>query len=222
MRKVEAMFAARRGWGAVPADEETGGPSGSIWQQCLLRALLMIAIGIAALLFPWSALFAFTIVFAAFAFGDGLLSLLAGAKRAWRSEGDWGLTMLRGFVGLILGTAFLALPVLATISYSFVTLGILGAWAAATGVAEIRTALRHRKQMRREWLFILSGALSVALGLAIPIILLLWPQSFISLAWAIAIYALFSGLTLLSRALMIRRAAYKLTPDGRASAPPAA
>ncbi len=176
------------------------------WKAYLLRAALTIAIGVAAVLFPLSALFAFTLVFAAFAFVDGLASLARGTKRAWRTENGWWTAMLRGVVGTALGAAFLAMPLVATFTYSVLALGVLAGWVTVTGIAEISAALKHRREIRGEWLVVASGGLSVLLGAAIPVVLFLEPASFVSLGWVIGTYALFAGSALLWKALSLRRA----------------
>ncbi len=48
------------------------------WAWVLLRGLLAIALGVVTIMWPLSALFAFTLLFAAFAFADGVISLLLG------------------------------------------------------------------------------------------------------------------------------------------------
>jgi uncharacterized membrane protein HdeD (DUF308 family) len=204
---------ATSGWAARLTRERSGSEAGwPIWQTCLLRALLTIAIGVIALLFPLSALVAFTFVFALYAVADGLFCLTSGGRRAWAREPGSGFLLFRGFIGILLGAAFLAAPLLVTYSYSVVALTLLGVWITVTGIVEIRHAFRNRRQLRGEWLLFVSGLLSVALGIAIPLILALRSRSFIALAWIVAIYALFSGLTMLWKALALRRAVIREVP----------
>lgn len=176
------------------------------WKLCLLRALLTIALACVALAFPFSALFAFTLVFAAFAFVDGLFSLATCVRRVWLKQSGWAAKLFRGLIGIGLGGAFLAMPMLVTFSSSLATLALLAAWATMTGIAEVSAATRYRKEMKGEWLLILSGVLSLLLGIAIPVVLFVQPQSFVSLAWVIGIYALFTGFTHLWKALSLRNA----------------
>jgi uncharacterized membrane protein HdeD (DUF308 family) len=59
------------------------------WGWFVVRGFLALLLGAVAVLFPVSALFAFTMVFAAYAGADGLFSTIAGvrAQRATRSAG---------------------------------------------------------------------------------------------------------------------------------------
>ena len=70
------------------------------WGWFMLRATLCLALAIAAFVFPTSAVFAFTLVFAAFAAVDGVFSLITGIKGARSKEDRWGMYILRGLLGL--------------------------------------------------------------------------------------------------------------------------
>src|SRR3546814_11813921 len=93
---------------------------------------------------------------------------------------------------------FLAVPFVATISYALATLGMLSAWAILTGLLEIAAAIRLRKEIEGEWLLGLSGALSILLGLAVPVALYVTPPApTLSVAWVLATYAVIAGVVLM-------------------------
>ncbi|MGJ0239574.1 DUF308 domain-containing protein [Novosphingobium fluoreni] len=72
---------------AGAGDARTGVPLlGRNWGWFAVRGVLALLLGIVAILFPVSALFAFTMVCAAYAGADGLLSTIAG-MRTRRSGG---------------------------------------------------------------------------------------------------------------------------------------
>ena len=68
------------------------------WGWFMLRGVLALLLGIAAVIFPLSALFAFTMVFAAFAFVDGIASLISGIRGARVRGHRWGALVARGVV----------------------------------------------------------------------------------------------------------------------------
>jgi uncharacterized membrane protein HdeD (DUF308 family) len=61
--------------------------------------------------------------------------------------------------------AAMALAVAATASIANV-LAVFGLWAAASGAAQLITALRRRAQFGRQWPMVLAGGVSVLLGVA--------------------------------------------------------
>src|SRR3546814_13429435 len=75
-----------------------------------------------------------------------------------------------------------------------------------TGVLEIAAAIRLRKEIEGEWLLALSGVLSLLLGIAVPVALYMNPPATIlSVAWAIAIYAVIAGVVLIGFGLRLRQ-----------------
>ena len=189
------------------SDARTGVPLLSRnWGWFVVRGVLALTLGAVAFLFPLSALFAFTMVFAAYAGADGLLSTIAGIRGARRKEERWWALVLRGIVGIAAAALFVLMPFVATVSYALATLGLLSAWAMLTGVLEITAAIRLRKEIEGEWLLGLSGMLSILLGLAVPMALYVNPPATIlSVAWVIAIYAFVAGAALIGLGVRLRR-----------------
>ncbi len=176
------------------------------WSWIVLRGGLAIALGVLAILFPASALFAFTMVFAAFALVDGLLSVTSGIKGASQKEERWWALILRGLVGIAVGVLFVLMPLVTTVSYAIASLALLAVWSIFTGVFEIAAAVKLRKEIKGEWLLGLSGLLSILLGMAIPFVLSLYPAATIlSVGWMIGVYAIAAGVVLLLQGFRLRR-----------------
>ena len=175
-----------------------GEPIVRSWAWLVFRGCLAIALGVSAMLFPASALFAFTMLFAGFAFVDGLVSMMTGVTGPWGSDtGRWAL-IFRGLVGILVAACFVLMPYVTTISYALASLALLAAWSIFTGMLEIAAAVKLRSQIGREWLLGLSGFLSILLGLAIPLLLTVYPgATLLSAAWMIAAYALVAGAVLI-------------------------
>ncbi|MBM7405210.1 MULTISPECIES: HdeD family acid-resistance protein [Sphingomonas] len=185
------------------------------WEWFVVRGVLALVLGAVAVLFPVSALFAFTMVFAAYAGADGLLSTIAGVRGPTRNEERWWALILRGIVGIAVAVLFVLMPFAATVSYALVTLGMLSAWAILAGVLEIAAAVRLRKEIEGEWLLGLSGALSIVLGLAVPVALAVTPfATILSVAWVIASYAIIAGVVLIGLGLRLRRQEERKPEEG--------
>ncbi|KAK0335467.1 hypothetical protein LTR94_012557 [Friedmanniomyces endolithicus] len=177
------------------------------WKWIVLRGVLALGLGLVCFLFPVSALFAFTMVFAAYAAVDGILSLVAAVNGARNKEERWWVYILRGVVGIAVAALFVMMPIGMTISYALMTLVMLSVWAIMTGALEIAAAVRLRKEIEGEWLMGLSGLLSLLLGTCIGILLFVDPLATLpSAAWVIGTYAIIAGVVLLSLGLRLRKA----------------
>ncbi|WP_241231379.1 HdeD family acid-resistance protein [Sphingomonas koreensis] len=177
------------------------------WGWIVFRGILALALGVVSFLFPLSALFAFAMVFAGYAGADGILSLVTAVRGARRKEERWWAYVIRGIIGIATAVLFLLMPVAMTAGYALVTLIMLAVWAMVTGALEIAAAVTLRKVIRGEWLMGLSGALSVAVGIMIVVLLVIDPLTTLpSAAWVIGTYAIIAGVVLLGLGLKLRRA----------------
>lgn len=182
------------------------------WSWFMLRGVLALLLGIGAIVFPLSAVFAFTMIFAAYCFIDGIASLVAGVRGAREPGHRWGALVFSGIVGILIGILFLAMPLIATVTYAFVTLVMLAAWSIITGALEIMAAIRLRKEIEGEWLLGVSGAISVLLGIAVIAFAIPYPAaSILSVAWLIALFAIGTGIVLIAQAMRLRRWSTSLT-----------
>ena len=177
------------------------------WGWIVLRGVLALALGVVSFLFPLSALFAFAMVFAAYAGADGIVSLVAAVRGARRKEERWWAYVIRGIIGIATAVLFILMPEVMTVGYALATLVMLAIWAIVTGALEIVAATSLRKEISCEWLMGLSGALSVVLGIVIIVLLVLDPLTTLpSAAWVIGSYAIFAGVVLLGLGFKLRRA----------------
>jgi uncharacterized membrane protein HdeD (DUF308 family) len=178
------------------------------WGWFMLRGILGLLLGLAAILFPLSAVFAFTMIFAIYCFIDGVASLVAGFRGAHEPGHRWGALIFSGIVGIIIGILFVLMPLIAAFTYAFLAVVLVAGWAIISGVLEIAAAIRLRKEIPGEWLLGLSGAISVLLGIAIIVLVIPSPAATIfSAAWLIALYGFASGIVLIAQALRLRRRA---------------
>ena len=178
------------------------------WRWFLVRGVLALLLGIGAIAFPLSAVFAFTMVFAAYCFVDGVASLIAGIHGSQEPGHRWGALVFSGIIGILIGILFLLMPLIATVTYAFIVLIMLAAWAIITGVLEVFVAIRLRREIEGEWLLGLSGAISVLLGIGVIVLVIPYPAaSILSAAWLIAFFALGTGIVLVAQALRLRKLA---------------
>jgi uncharacterized membrane protein HdeD (DUF308 family) len=178
------------------------------WGWTLARGILALILGVLAIIFPASALFAFTLVFAGFLLADGALSLASGIRGATRKEDRWWAYVLRGVAGMVVGILFVLMSFVMTVGYAVATLVLLAAWSIMAGIFEIAAAIRLRNEIEGEWLLGLSGALSILLGIGVVVLFALYPlASILSVAWMIGVYAIAAALVLIVQAFRLRKPA---------------
>jgi len=167
------------------------------WWLVLLRGLAGILFGIIAFVAPLSSLAALVIVFGAYAFADGVLSLISAfRRRSGDGRSTWAL-VLNGVVGLAIGIITLFRPAATALGL----LWTIAAWALITGVLEIAAAVALRKIIKGEWLLAMGGVASIALG----VLLIMFPAAgLLTLVFWIAAYALVFGALLTVLAFRLR------------------
>lgn len=155
---------------------------------------------------PAESLLALTRVFGAFAFADGVFGLVA-AIRNIRKGKRWGWLMFSGLLGIATGVVVVVSPFVATLVLATFLWASIAFWSVFSGVLEIVAAIRLRKEIKGEIWLILSGLLSVTLGVLVTWMLLTRPlESFLALGWLLGFYAAFFGAMMLMLGLRLRRA----------------
>jgi uncharacterized membrane protein HdeD (DUF308 family) len=180
-----------------PSVSALGGSVRRIGWTMALRGLLAIAFGIIALRNPNAAAGAFVVVFAIYAFADGLLDfMLAGTLgRAGRS---WGWYVVEGIATIALGVVALAYPQVTLLALIFV----VAIRAIVIGMLELGAAFSWEGFDSR-WLLGLTGVLSIILG----VLLFASPGAGgLALLWTIGVYAIILGVVLIAQGARFVRA----------------
>ena len=170
------------------------------WWLVLLRGVAGILFGIITFISPLSSLAALVIVFGAYALVDGAFTLVAafGQRDGGRRPGSHAWLFARGMAGILTGVIAAVWPGITALAL----LWVVALWAMVTGVFDIVAAFQLRKEMRREWLLALTGALSVLFG----VLLVVWPaDGILALVVLIGVAAIAFGITLLMFGLRLRR-----------------
>jgi uncharacterized membrane protein HdeD (DUF308 family) len=171
------------------------------WWAVALRGVAAVLFGLMALVWPGITLFALVILFGAYALVDGVFTLVAALGRRDRADapaGSRGLLIVQGVAGILLGILAFVWPGITALALLY----LIAAWAVVTGVLEIVAAVRLRRELRREWLLALSGALSVVFG----VLLVIWPAAgVLTLVVLIGVSAIVFGVTLLMLGVRLRQ-----------------
>ena len=179
------------------AEQNLAAALGRNWWLLLLRGLVAIVFALLTWAQPGVSLAALVLVFGIYVLADGLLGVWSAiAKR--RDNRHWWLLLLWGLVGIVVGVMTFIMPGIT----GLVLLMYIAAWAVITGVLQIVAAIRLRKEIKCEWLMILSGLVSVAFG----VLLFLQPGAgALAVAWIIAAYAFIFGVLMVLLAFKVRK-----------------
>ncbi|EXG82160.1 HdeD family acid-resistance protein [Cryptosporangium arvum] len=178
------------------------------WWAVALRGVAAVLFGVLALVWPEITVFALVIAFGAYALVDGVFTLItafgdqtgerSGDRDGRRTPGRRAWLLARGIAGVLAGVIALIWPGITALAL----LWVIAVWAVVTGLLEIVAAFHLRKEMRREWLLALSGALSVLFG----VLLIVWPTAgVLTLVVLIGVAAIAFGVTLLMLGLRLRQ-----------------
>jgi uncharacterized membrane protein HdeD (DUF308 family) len=166
------------------------------WWLILLRGIAAVVFGLLTFVWPGITLLTLVLLYAAFAFVDGVLALwaaIAGGQAAPR----WWLAII-GLLGIAVGVLTLVMPGVTAL----VLLLFIAAWAIIMGIMEIIGAIQLRKEIDNEWWLIASGALSVLFGL----VLIVFPGAgALGLIFVIGVYAIIYGVTLIGLAFRLKK-----------------
>ena len=153
------------------------------WWVLLLRGLLAIAFGFLTYARPGLTILLLVTFWGAYALVDGIFEVIAGVRA------KWGSLIFLGVIGIGAGIVALVRPGLTAVALIWV----LAFWAIIAGVMQISAAIRLRKEVQGEWLWILSGILTIALG----VLFLARPgEGILSVTWLIATLAIVWGILL--------------------------
>lgn len=165
------------------------------WWAIGIRGVLGILFGLIALFLPGATMLSLVLVFAAYAFVDGVVGIVS-AVRAARQHERWGFLVLEGLVNIAAAAVAVLWPGITVVAFVF----LVAFWAIFTGILELAAAFRLQFIDGRGWL-IFGGIISVLYGallIAAPMI------GAVVLTWWLGAYALIFGVALVVLAFRLR------------------
>lgn len=125
----------------------------------MVRGVLAILFGLAALFWPGVTWLVLVLMFGTYAIVDGAFAMLSGLVSSKYSP-RWWVFLLEGVVSVAAGVIAVMRPGLA----SLVLIIVIAVWAILTGILEIAAAIRLRREITNEWMLALGGFISIVLG----------------------------------------------------------
>ncbi len=128
------------------------------WWLLLIRGIVSILFGVAAIVWPGPTVAALILLLGAWFAADGVVSVI-GAIMHRNVDRGWLLLLLEGVIGIIAGIGVFLFPGLTAV----VLLYLFAAWSIITGVLEIIAGIRLRNT-EGAWMLIVGGILSIGIG----------------------------------------------------------
>jgi uncharacterized membrane protein HdeD (DUF308 family) len=123
--------------------------------------------------------------------------MIVWAIRNRHNESSWVSLIVGGALGIAAGIVTFLWPAMTTVALLFV----IATWAIVMGVATIAAAIQLRKVLVGEWRLVVSGLLSVALG----VVLLAAPAvGALAMVLWIGAFAVTSGVLLITLGFQLR------------------
>ena len=157
------------------------------WWAIGIRGVVGILFGLIALFMPGVTMLSLVLVFAAYAFVDGVFAIVSAVRAAGQSE-RWGVLVLEGLVNIATAAVALLWPGLTVVAFVL----LIAIWAIITGILELMAGFRMNVD-GRGWL-IVGGLASVIYGgllIVAPLI------GAVVLTWWLGAYALVFGVSLI-------------------------
>ena len=170
-------------------------PVMSSWSVAV-RGIIALVFGFFALTRPASMLLGLVLVFGAYALVEGILTLVSAAKE--NPEYGRGWLVVEGLADIFVGLVTFVWPGITALVLTY----LIAAWAIIKGIFELVGAIRLRRYIRHEWLYIVGGLVSILLGLAIfgrPMF------GALAITSLLGIYGVFFGVVLLGESFNLRR-----------------
>jgi uncharacterized membrane protein HdeD (DUF308 family) len=161
------------------------------WWVFVVRGVLALLFGIGTFVMPGVTLAALILVYALYAFADGVVAVIAAFGKRPAGEGfPWSLLLI-GIAGIAAGAITFMYPGLT----AFVLLYFIAAWHIVRGVFEVAVAIRLRKEIEGEGWLIAAGLLSIVFGLFLS----LRPAAgALALLWLIGSFAIVFGIIVIA------------------------
>jgi uncharacterized membrane protein HdeD (DUF308 family) len=166
------------------------------WWVFAVRGLLAILFGVLAFVKPDITLTALVALFGTYALLDGILSILAAFQLSGSRYFGW--VLLEGILGIAVGVLTFMYPGATATSLLY----LLGAWLIVGGIFRIVAAIELRSQIENEWVYVLSGILSIVAG---ALTFYRPNQSALAWLWVIGTYAILYGVMMLALGFKLRK-----------------
>lgn len=166
------------------------------WWAILLKGVIALIFGVALVFMPRLSLVMLVFAFGVYAVADGMFTMLGALQRRRDLEAPRWAYLCMGLVDIAIGMVALFWPRITVLFLLY----LIAAKALIDGILQIVAAIRLRRELRHEWVFVLSGIASIAFAallVAFPA-----PSAIVLMLW-LGIFALIYGVHLVVASLRL-------------------
>lgn len=170
------------------------------WWVFLVRAIVALLFAVMCFVLTGAAILALIIWIGIFFVIDGILMVVGAVRNGMDSHhSHWWWQAAGGVIGIAAGIVIFEHPAMSAIALTL----LVAVWAFITGLFELFTAIRLRRVIPNESMWIVNGILSILLGIAIWI----FPGAgLVAMVWMLGFYALLAGIAMAMLAFRLRAA----------------
>jgi len=167
------------------------------WWVMMLRGIIALIFALLAVFWTELTLEILVVLFAIFAIGEGFFAIASSIEASKKHE-QWGLFLLEGVLGLVVGLLILSWPGISVVIFVY----LIAMWALVTGLMEIWIGGSAELGPTAKSMIVLVGILSLILG----VVMLAYPGATITvLIWLLGIYAFIVGIAMVIFSLEIKK-----------------
>jgi uncharacterized membrane protein HdeD (DUF308 family) len=156
------------------------------WWSLMIRGILAAIFGIVALTAPAKTLDFLIVLFGIFVLVVGLVATI-GAIMHRRESDNWWLILIPGIAGIVIGVISIAMPAFT----EAVIIYLIAIWALVSGIGQLYSAMKIRKDVEGEWMPILIGIVSIVLA----VLLFVRPlEAAATVMWLVGLFVLVIGI----------------------------
>jgi uncharacterized membrane protein HdeD (DUF308 family) len=133
------------------------------WWLTLFRGVVILIFGIFATIWPVQTITFLVRLLGIYFFVDGIFILFMSITNR-KHDLRWQITLARGIVGTVAGAVIIFVPFFTAATIGIVLMYILAVISLYHGVMDILKAIRARREIKDEWVLVLSGIFFVALA----------------------------------------------------------
>jgi uncharacterized membrane protein HdeD (DUF308 family) len=167
------------------------------WWSLMIRGVVAVIFGILALAAPAKTLDFLIMLFGIFVLVVGLVATIGAIMHRKESE-NWWLILIPGVAGIVIGLISVAMPAFT----EAIIIYLIAIWALVSGIGQIYSAMKIRKDVEGEWMPILIGIISIVLG----ILLFVRPiEAAATVMWLVGLFVLVIGILWIVMGFRVRR-----------------